>query len=483
MAEVRKRTRSGSENSDDEDEDEKEKQRHIRVIIARLLTHKEKLTDGLLELLMDRNFGSGGNGESEDEANFGFYDGVSEDEKQILVETAKEQLLALSPVVCNKLLPLVIKQLFEEHERRVAASYGRITVEKTPTAQMAKMYRTAFSQWTESPFVSYAAGNPVQLGNLSVKECFILHVYAFMGCFRSKSDNCYALGITGETSAGKSLVFEDPFTANAHQFLTQEGCGRWAVGKHSLVMYHDISLSVLLKPAECEIFKTLARTEMSSSKIFAGSAYLPPLFILLTSNQRVHSHSVPNPSRVLRERIRAELDEPMAKKGRPAMAQQLLLPTWKSTSDTIKTEDESRPTSPTGKLHQLRRGIVLETNLKANNSLDTPNIRALQSRILEVHCFQRPELDPWCIPRGEKFSRAHVLLGIYETVLSVLENHEREDFYSWPLASYVLTTLCMVSRFFTRHMEGGNDTEQRLRSLLDRLEPGEKQRKIYHDLI
>lgn len=198
-----KRDRVSSPDSDvntqaEEGDEEEVKQLHIRMLISELLTHKEKLTDGLLELLTEK----GNDNDGKEDSCFGFYDGVSEDQKQMLMETARAQLTALSPVICNKLLPLVIKQLFEEHEKRVAASFGRIIVARTPTSDMAKMYRAAFSQWTDSPFVSYVAGNTDLLGKLTAKECFVLHVYSFMGCFRSKSDNCYAVGITGETSVG-----------------------------------------------------------------------------------------------------------------------------------------------------------------------------------------------------------------------------------------------------------------------------------------
>jgi uncharacterized membrane protein YgcG len=174
---------------------------------------------------------------------------------------------------------------------------------------MARMYRAAFTQWTESPHVSYVAGNRIQLGSLSPKECFVLHVFSFMGCFRTKPDDLFAVCLTGETSVGKSLIFENPFSANAHQFLNQEGVGRWQTGQHSLVLYHDINLSVLLRPSECETFKTLARTEMSSAKIVGSAAYLKPLFVCVTSNQRVHEHSIENPTRELRDRVRNEEEE------------------------------------------------------------------------------------------------------------------------------------------------------------------------------
>ena len=438
----------------------------IRQMIASLLTNKERITDGLLVLLSSRD----------DDGDFAFYDGVSEDDKQALVESARDKLGALSPVVCSKILPLVVKKLTEEHERRVSASYGRIRTLKKSTACMAKMYRTAFRQWTDSPFVSFVAGNAIQLGGLAPKEAFVLHVYAFMGCYRTKADDCYALAVTGETSVGKSLVFENPFSANAHQFLNQEGCGRWNVGRHSLVMYHDVSLSVLLRPSECETFKTLARTEMSASKVFAGSAYLPPLFLLVTSNQRVHAHEVADPTRELRERVRRETEEAASsgkKVGRQAESKQLLLPSWKPAS--------SRPSQSTKPA--LRRALVLESNMRAATVADSPNVRALQSRILEAHCYQRPELDPWCVPRGEKFTRAHVLLGTSEYALSILEARQRTDFYSWPLASYVLTTLCMSIKFYAKNMEDGPDFESRLRAVLERLEPDPEERMLYTDLF
>ena len=129
MAE-RKRLRDSSPADDNEELDEEEKQRSIRIIVAGLLTQKERLTDGLLSLLTERN-GGGSQLDGGEEDNFGFYDGVSEDDKQLLVEAAKDKLGALSPVICNKLLPLVVKQLVDEHERRVSASFGNQTSKVT----------------------------------------------------------------------------------------------------------------------------------------------------------------------------------------------------------------------------------------------------------------------------------------------------------------------------------------------------------------
>ncbi len=367
---------------------------------------------------------------------------------------------------------------------------------------MAKMYRTAFAQWIDSPYVSFVAGNPTQLGKLTAKECFVLHVYSFVGCFRAKPDDLYCIALTGETSVGKSLIFENPFSSNCHQYISSEGCGQWHTGKHSMVMYHDINLSVLLKPSECEMFKTLARTEMSAAKVHSGAAYVPTLFVFVTSNQRVHSHTVSEPTRELRERIKQELEvvsvaaASKKKKGnKPAadLSKQLLL-SWRGAATTsnpkLTSEEEQNKTTACSPLNRnrkpgLRNAVHLESNLRPSSQHDCPNIRAVQSRILEAHCHQRPELDPACIPRGKTFTRAHVLLGVYQSVLGILESHEREDFYSPPIISYALTTLCMVSKFFSRNMEeeDGEGVERRLRVLIERLEPDLKENQLYFNII
>jgi hypothetical protein len=497
------------------------------MIVEGLLTQKEKLTDGLLMLLTeqqqqafeDKSNGSSSsssssnssshnrnrNREEEDKDKFFFYDGVSEDDKQFLIDAAKEKLSALSPVACSKLLPLVVKQLVDEHEKRVSRSFGHIRLRKTAINSMAKMYRTAFAQWIDSPYVSFVAGNPTQLGKLTAKECFVLHVYSFVGCFRAKPDDLYCIALTGETSVGKSLIFENPFSSNCHQYISSEGCGRWHTGKHSMVMYHDINLSVLLKPSECEMFKTLARTEMSAAKVHSGAAYVPTLFVFVTSNQRVHSHTVSEPTGELRERIKQESEHVSVakaskkKENKPHSAadyksRQLLL-SWRGAAATTSnhkfTFEEQNQTTARSPLNRnkkpgsSRNAVHLESNLRPSSQHDCPNIRAVQSRILEAHCHQRPELDPACIPRGETFTRAHVLLGVYQSVLDILESHEREDFYSPPIISYALTTLCMVSKFFSRNMEGedGEGVERRLRVLIERLEPDLKERQLYFNLI
>ncbi len=213
-----------------------------------------------------------------------------------------------------------------------------------------------------------------------------------------------------------------------------------------------------------------------------SAAYLKPLFVCVPSNQRVHMHSIENPTRELRDCVKSNKEEGWGTggggsrggKGRKksssrSVGGQMLLPSWNGSKDGL-----------------CRRTLVLRSQLQSSNSLDTPNIRAVKSRIIEAHCFQRPELEAWCLPRGEKFTRAHLLLGVYETALSILEGHERRDFYSWVLPSYVLATLCMVSRFHSRQMESGDgegQTRRRLLAVLERLEPDERERYFFIDLL
>jgi hypothetical protein len=70
------------------------------------------------------------------------------------------------------------------------------------------------------------------------------------------------------------------------------------------------------------------------------------------------------------------------------------------------------------------------------------SLKAIQNRVLELFVREKPDLTEAPLPNGTIFQRTHLIAGIFDTVLDILEQHSPEDFFSPVLVSYVLTGLC-----------------------------------------
>ena len=177
---------------------------------------------------------------------------------------------------------------FKEHfaaqmQMGLAADYKKITLPATDMHSMALLYQEAINTWLDSEKVSFQTTNVRLAGKLSLKDCFVLHFFSFLCCYRCEWDNCFVLAVTGCSTSGKTVLFENPIMRNAHSFIGEVGVGRYTVGSKSLLLYSDIALEHLLKGNDGEKFKTLARTERTTCKIHSHTeeVQLPLLLLLL----------------------------------------------------------------------------------------------------------------------------------------------------------------------------------------------------------
>jgi len=131
------------------------------------------------------------------------FDGCSEDARQRLMDLADEKLQGMSIVLAQRLGPVLKDFIIKDQERRIANSYGRIAMPRTRTREMALNYATCFRQWTQSPFVTYKTANPSDLGAITPLHAFVLHLWAMMTCFRSRSDNMFTICVSGVSSVGE----------------------------------------------------------------------------------------------------------------------------------------------------------------------------------------------------------------------------------------------------------------------------------------
>ena len=316
---------------------------------------------------------------------------TAEENNQALLTLAEEKMAQVGILVNHKFSGILKEYLIMLQENKKAGLFSVIHLPIPDLRTTSLNYKDCFLAWIHSPFVSYKTTNTLQLGRLTAKETLLLHVFTFLTCRRVKGDNLFAICFSGATTVGKSTIWENPLYENAHSFVNDNGVGRWSVKKKNVLFYHDINVNVLAKGKDSEKFKTISRTEVTVVKVFGKTEVLPPLFVCITSNMRVHDHQF--------------IQE--AKKSQPFSKYM----NYKSQLNNVTTND------------------------------CTEVIGAIQNRILECYVYKRPVLDVSKLPQGGTFSRMNAILGMYELVISIMEHHNVESFFSSALLYYVLTGL------------------------------------------
>ena len=311
--------------------------------------------------------------------------GASEENKQELLDLADDRLSGLSILMNHKFGNILKQHLVLKEETKAAKNFSHIYLPLPDLKKMSIMYKKCFNSWVDSPFVNYVAYNKLLLGALSEKDCLILHLFAFLTCYRAKGDNLYAVCISGCSTAGKTMLFENPILANGHQHVAEAGVGRWIVGKRSVLCYHDIPLDRLVRGADGEKFKTICRSERSTCKIFGSTSVLPPLFVFITSNQNIQTHQI-----------------------------------VKRTSTKSFFFSTSKYEQQTSKLNSIFSAKKQEQMKES--------ICAVKSRVIEAFVSQRPILDQANIPTSGNFSRQNAILGMFERVIVILEKHDTNSF-------------------------------------------------------
>jgi len=265
---------------------------------------------------------------------------------------------------------------------------------------------------------------------------------------------------------GKSKFFETPLFCNAHNYVNEKGVGRWNVGSRSSIIYHDITLATLTRPTECELFKQISRTEVTTCKTQGSTTCLPPLFVFLSSNERVQTHRYEKRDGVLL---------PVSAAATAANSQSHVAGGGGG-GGVAKKAKMWNPNS-----------FSYESQLAPKNKraacVDDVSLSAIRNRILEAYCRQIPAVDKAHLPTSEEFTRNHVILGTYGFILDLLEKYEPTDFYSSSLLSYVLQGLVDQSGLYTGTMPDGEDKIGQLNRVLLRMVPSKEKRQRYVEAL
>lgn len=384
-----------------------------------VLTEKERDADTFMLKLVEKLFSEF----EKDDDNF-----VAEEKMQVLLDLAEERLSGMSISLEHKFGAILKKYITLCQERKASRALSRIKMPPQDLKMTAENYRHCFSAYIDSPYVTFAATSKAELGNISTKHAFVLHLWCMINCYRVKGDKMMAISISGKSSVGKSSIFESPAFENGHSYVAEAGVGRFEVKKRSTLIYSDICLDILHKSKDAGKFRTIARSEPTTCKVFAKTVTLPPLWVLITANQRIHDHLLPpDPSKFMaRKKLMSHIE-----------------------------------------VSEKKKEIVEES------------IAALKNRVIECYCRNRPVIDSKCLPNHGSFTRIHFLLGAYSYVLGILENYKAEQFYTPMILKYLFTSLSDNFELYERVMDDGGLQRIRLVALLHRMVSNDEERLDY----
>ena len=304
---------------------------------------------------------------------------------------ANTKLNQVSVTLSHKMTALLQHALQQKIDDCLNDTYAVIETTAVPQGQMAKRYRTSFDVWIGSDdCVSIVAGNPLLLKNIHPSHYFVLALFAYATNRRVRGDDLLMLCITGESSVGKSTLFENCLIEGSHLQCNEEGVGRFKTGSKNILFYHDVPITRLWIGRDAEKVRTISRGETTVAKVHSTTQMIAPLFVLVTSNMRLMDHRF------------------------------------------------HHPVIPSG--FQLYPCQAVPTGNRRPHNLEM--LKAIQMRFLEVYCRRAPPLDTNLLPKNGCFQRSHLIVGLFTKVLGIIGAYSKEDFYSDILASYVINGLC-----------------------------------------
>lgn len=283
----------------------------------------------------------------------------------------------------------VLKAMVEHME--TLNSQSELAVISVPSAGLktkSDIFKRMFFRLLSSPDTSFRVSKKSSLGNLSGHDYFVLSMFIFATCQRSRSDRMLALFVSGATSVGKSVCIEQVLMQNSHQLLSSSssvdaGCGRFNTRNKNIIMLRDTTLANLFS-GDMDRLKCIARGETTSVKVHSATELLNPNFLFVSSNERLFDHTFTTPS--------------------------------------------GFPDKAPSQARQVKRA--------------TPeHLEAIRARFLEVHVRRRCHQDPEDLRQSYNFQRCHLVVATFDYCLQALQEHWPSDFPSEHMYHYLLCGL------------------------------------------
>ena len=352
----------------------------LEMMKERLLTKREKNEEEFINDLMD-SF------EKND-----FESSASADlSHQERLQQAQRKLADKSLILAHKYSPLLKQYVANKEQKILNEKFAVIKSKKSSMSDMAAKYRHCFHTWVNAKddvHIKVRDGNE-QLGKINVIHAFTLIFYSIITNRRQTGDNLLQLVISGLTSCGKSMLFENPLLEVAHMVTTEKGVSRFNFDSKSTMLLHDISLINLVKSSDCDRLKAICRGEPVPTKTHGSVQTVPSVFVMITSNQHLFTHA-------------------------------------------FQTLERSR------KSFQK----VYLTDIKPSKAVHPGDIAAVQTRFVEAFVRSRPIIEEKYLPKSENFERNHVIVGLFEEILEILSLYSKKDFKSEYYYLYPIGGLC-----------------------------------------
>ena len=351
----------------------------LELMKNKLLTEKEKNEEEFIHGLMT----------SFDKGDFEASSSADLSQQQKL-QHAQRKLAEKSIILAHKYTPLLKEYVANKEQQILNDKFAVIKSKKSTEEEMANNYRECFNGWINSKDdVHFKVRNNEQLGGLNVIHAFTLIFYSIITNRRQCGDNILQLIISGLTSCGKSMLFENPLLEIAHMVTTERGVSRFNFDAKSTMLLHDISLKNLVRSNDCDRLKAICRGEPVPTKTHGNVQTVPSVFVLITSNQHLFTHAFQN---------------------------------------TEKSKNSFRK--------------VYGTDIISSKCVHPGDIAALQSRFIEAFVRSRPVIEEKYLPKNGNFERKHVIIGLFEEILVILSLYSKKDFTSPYYYLYPIGGLC-----------------------------------------
>ena len=342
--------------------------------------------------------------------------------QQEKLQQAQLKLADTSIILAHRFSPLLKQYVANKEQKLLNEKFAVIKSKKTSMEEMAENYRVCFNTWINAKEdVHLKVSKPVdQLGKISIDHAFTLIFFSFLTNRRQPGDNMLQLVISGLNSCGKTMIFENPLLEVAHMVTTEKGVSRFNFDAKSTMLMHDVNLTNLVKSADCDRLKAIARGEPVPTKTRGSVQTVPSVFSIITSNQHLFTHTFP-----------------------------IIGKSRKSFENVFKSD-----IGPTTNIHPS-------------------DIAAVQARYLEAFVRSRPEIEERFIPKSENFQRKHAIMGLFAQVVDILCLHEKKDYKSEYYYLYPIGGLCKQLHLMPE--ESNKELMEKLFFLMNRYDLDEEQ--------
>ena len=419
---------------------------------------------------------------------------LDEADEQAFISQCSSQLADASLLLSHKYGTVFKEYLSRQQQQQFTQSYSQVPKNIVSKTNLCHMYAACFRRWIHSEHVSFNTANQTALGGLSPKDSFIFHLFSMATCRRIKGDDCFALSVVGRSSVGKTRMIEHVLQQASFTYASEPGCGRFNVKDRPILLYRDIDIEKLYKGADAGKFRTICRSEMTAVKIHSSTIMLPPLWVLVSANQRINNHTfqrvsaaavAATPVGAKRGLMDTTGDAEKKIKLEPDVAAAVQPSMTPSTSNAFNWATTPRLAHsafyrPTPYRPCQYPSQLVDLSKKINRQEES--IKAVQNRVLELFVKDKPDLTQAPLPNGVIFQRTHLVVGIFDQIVDLLQQHLPAHFYSPVLLSYVLTGLCDNFQLFKKNWANRHDTKdvkEKLKSLISVYVPDVKQQHVY----